>query len=619
MLKCTYKYMLHITLCFCIILSCNSILSSQAASELFPDIVEFKLEFPIDDEQNDYTGVAYEDRDDPHIKNDIETNLDGYIAPSPYSDYFFVSGDEMVFKSHCAGALTSINAYPRCELRERINGEDTFWSYQDEQELNATFRVTHLPDLKQEVCMLQMKGTNTPETTSGTSEVFRVEYRADGSQGLHITINEGSSVNDVMDYALDQTLKARLYVNNGHVWIELENLTTGDIYETDYDSDYSHGYFKAGAYTQSSIWEEKNGVGDEEPEAYGEVRFSEFYLGPEDGGGDPICNAYPPTNRTVSNITENAVDVSWDDIPNIDHYNVRYRETGSAVWNFIYSLQVPNTPIEGLIENTEYEWQVRAKCADGSASEYSDGQGPDFITDSNGSGCVPSIPENRQVCNITEDSAEFSWTEVPDIDHYNVRYRKVGDTNWSFIYSLQEPIAYASGLNNETLYEWQVRAKCADGSGSNYNDGQGPDFTTNNGNSGCIILCEDWTQASPNTLLITSLVINPTIIVTNQDIVNITYVVYNASAEPMTDISLDSDASLFSGMPFSTEIDPVWSGDPNNNGQLDPDEFWFYSVTKSFDFNELDTFIISAGVTGQGNCGEEVGANAALLFTYINN
>ena len=335
---------------------------------------------------SDYTGVAWEDRNNPHISSENITNLSGYIAPGPYLEYFFVDGNEVVFKAHCAGALTSPNAYPRSELRERPGGVDGFWNFTDEQELNATFRVTHLPDVKQEVCMLQIKGNTTP-STSNTSETLRLEYRANSGQGLHLVVNENTTLNDIMDYALGETIEARLYVNNGDVTVELTNLTTGDTYFNQYASAYDWGYFKAGAYTQSSIWEEKNGVGDELPTAYGEVRFSSLEL----SDFDEVCIPILPNNRTTSNVGINSVTFNWDYESDMDHYNVRFRPLGTSTWEFHTGLRLTdgdftvsgNTvvfDVNGLVEDTEYEWQVRAKCPDGTATSYNDGAGPNFMT-----------------------------------------------------------------------------------------------------------------------------------------------------------------------------------------------------------------------------------------------
>ena len=422
----------------------------QAPSSLFSDIAKFKVEYPLDKNGKDYEGVDYEDRNNPRIKNAIAENLKNYVPPSPYNKYFFTSGKEMVFRSHCAGALTSINAYPRCELREQINGEDTFWDYSDEHELNATLRITHLPDIKQEVCVVQLKGTNNPSTTNGTKEVLRVEYRQDGDSGWHLEVNESSGPFDVLKYTLGQTVKISVYVNNDKVRLKMENLDNGDTYNLNYSSEYSHGYFKAGAYTQSSIWKEKNGVGDEQPDAYSEVRFSQFILSGNSSSNNgsssnnssnsnnssATCSISNLANRQVESTSKNSAKVKWTYNPTADHYNVRYKKPRSSDWKHFISLKLNEDEftvsgstatfeITGLSQNTEYEWQVRAKCKDGGgSSEYKDGQGPNFTTSGAGGGsdtdreeeesgsttCSISNLANRQVESTSKNSAKVKWT-----------------------------------------------------------------------------------------------------------------------------------------------------------------------------------------------------------------
>ena len=383
----------------------------QAPSSVLPDLQYFKLTFPLDANGNDYEGVSYGNRNNPLIKAWERDDLQNWSPSSPYSQYFFVSNGEVVFRAHCAGALTSANSYPRCELRETPNGTDDLWLFADEQELNATFRVTNLPNEKKEVCMLQIKG-NDSNNTSGTEEAFRLEYREDGSQGVHVTINETNTINDIMDYSVGQTIESRMYINNGTVTIELNNTSVSGSsgeWNYTYSSNYSHGYFKAGAYTQSSIWEEKNGVADESPNAYGEVRFSELILGPDDGGGTS-CTPSVPSNRGVGSTGTSSATVTWNSVSGIDHYKVRHRATGTSSWTTSPSISSSATSynISGLSNNTSYEWQIRSKCEDNTGSNYSAGQGPNFTTSSGGGG-LPSPWLTTDIGNVgATGSASYS-------------------------------------------------------------------------------------------------------------------------------------------------------------------------------------------------------------------
>ncbi|MEO0896261.1 MAG: polysaccharide lyase family 7 protein [Bacteroidota bacterium] len=375
----------------------------QAPSSILPDLSYFKITFPVDANGNDNRNVSWSNRSSNYVKAAEVDNLVGYVPSSVYSPYFFVSNNEVVFKAQVAGALTSPNAYPRCELRETPNGTDDLWQFSDEHVLNATFRVTHLPDQKQEVCMLQIKG-NSSNSTSNTEEAFRLEYRQDGSQGVHVTINENTTLTDIMDYAVGQTIVASMYVNNGQVTISLNNTNVSSSrgsWTYTYNSNYSWGYFKAGCYTQSSHWVQKNGVGTEDPDAYGEVRFSALSM---TGGGNTVCNPDIPSNRVASNIGTTSATLSWNAVANIDHYNVRFRPSGTSSWTKYKVSSGTSYTLTGLSSNTTYDWQVRSKCADGSGSSYSGGTGPDFTTLSGTLSCSNGS-------NLADDGSIVSYSE----------------------------------------------------------------------------------------------------------------------------------------------------------------------------------------------------------------
>ncbi|MEL7192922.1 MAG: polysaccharide lyase family 7 protein [Bacteroidota bacterium] len=104
---------------------------------------------------------------------------------------------------------------------------------------------------------------------------------------------------------------------------------------------------------------------------------------------------------------------------------------------------------------------------------------------SSGGGCDnTAVPSNRHVDNIGSSSATLDWNAVSNADHYNVRWRKVGTSSWSYKTSIRNGTQHTiSGLSSNTTYQWQVRSKCANNSGAAYGAGPGPNFTTS-GNSG---------------------------------------------------------------------------------------------------------------------------------------
>ena len=221
--------------------------SGGTASEILGDF--WKITLPVDSSGNgsDFNVTTYDDRNN----NAAEYyDLDAVTANSDLNDFFYVEDGWAIFKAFCGGATTENSQYPRSELRGLDNtGDDNYFSMNDHQEMEVTVKVLEVPVERPEVNMVQIHGPD--------DEPLRVEYN-DGStgstQGLHLTVNESDdNYNDIMPYEIGQELKVWVKVENGHLWIELDNLSTGDHYETDYDVVDDTGYWKVGCYLQGSI------------------------------------------------------------------------------------------------------------------------------------------------------------------------------------------------------------------------------------------------------------------------------------------------------------------------------------------------------------------------------
>ena len=83
----------------------------------------------------------------------------------------------------------------------------------------------------------------------------------------------------------------------------------------------------------------------------------------------PCDNSTAPTNLAVNTVTPASASVSWDAIPSAT-YDIRYREVGSGSWNEITNITTNTYDITGLLENTDYEFQVATRC-NTTASSYS--------------------------------------------------------------------------------------------------------------------------------------------------------------------------------------------------------------------------------------------------------
>lgn len=233
-------------------------------------IKDWKITYPVDENGND--SASADDCDDRNREAYEQRDLTGSIS-NDYSNFFFVSGDEVVFKAHVGGATTSGSSYPRSEFRQLVGGGDNYWSMDEYQYLETRVRATHLPAEKPEVSMVQIHGPD--------DEPLRVEYRAD-KQGLHIVQNENTTVNDALDYELGQQLFVTVTVDNGNIALYILNEDTGETYRDNWEAEDSTGYFKVGCYTQSNnnlpTCKPGEGYSSQDADEYGEVRVKDLRL-----------------------------------------------------------------------------------------------------------------------------------------------------------------------------------------------------------------------------------------------------------------------------------------------------------------------------------------------------
>lgn len=72
-------------------------------------------------------------------------------------------------------------------------------------------------------------------------------------------------------------------------------------------------------------------------------------------------------------------------------------------------------------------------------------------------------PEGMAESLITKNSATLSWTAAVCADQYAVEYRLAGATGWETALSTgADTTLLLTGLLSDTLYEWRIRALCAD-------------------------------------------------------------------------------------------------------------------------------------------------------------
>lgn len=76
------------------------------------------------------------------------------------------------------------------------------------------------------------------------------------------------------------------------------------------------------------------------------------------------------------------------------------------------------------------------------------------------------IPQNLLVGTLTSSTANISWDTIEGIDHYELRYREIGASEWETLSPIWYPYHTISNLIFETEYEAQVRSVCSSTPGS---------------------------------------------------------------------------------------------------------------------------------------------------------
>ena len=193
--------------------------------------------------------------------------------------------------------------------------------------------------------------------------------------------------------------------------------------------------------------------------------------------------APPPPMVTATPGSQNSIDVSWSAPPNtgrpdIQHYNLQYRQGESGNW--IAGPQDVNgmtATIAGLVPATVYQVRVRAVNADG-----------DGAWSQPGTGCTAKAPLAPPAPTVTATpgswrSLDVSWsappnTGRPDIQHYDLQYHQGTGGNWADGPQDENGMtATISGLVPYTTYQARVRAVNADGDGAWSEPGTGSTST----------------------------------------------------------------------------------------------------------------------------------------------
>ncbi|MFK7925604.1 MAG: polysaccharide lyase family 7 protein [Bacteroidia bacterium] len=335
------------------------------------------------------------------------------------SNWFYLSNGYTYFKCHVGNPTSGGSGNPRSELREMNGSSEVYWdgTTSTEYSMKWKVRIDKLP-YSGKLAFGQIH-----DKSSTIDDAVRVQAQGNGLQTtgqirmrmLGYATDTGENSTAVDDetgfyFNMGQELYLELTMQNSIINLYLLN-SSGSRTQTIWTSNSinaDESYFKAGCYLQS-VKDYSNS--DKSTSNFGLVGISYLDISDSNGGGSNCDNTAVPANRHVDNIGTTSATVDWNAVANANHYNVRWRKTGTTSWSFQYSIQ-PNTTqhtITGLSSNTTYEWQVRSKCDDGIGAAYTAGPGPNFTTSGSGGGGLPSPWQTTNIGTVSATgSASYS-------------------------------------------------------------------------------------------------------------------------------------------------------------------------------------------------------------------
>jgi len=174
------------------------------------------------------------------------------------------------------------------------------------------------------------------------------------------------------------------------------------------------------------------------------------------------CDSIIPTGLTASNISAVSATLSWNNTQQAT-YQVRFRAVGTTNYSNATSTTT-SVILPSLLPETNYEASVRAICPNGLASDWSES-----ITFRTVEGCFALPPTFCTFSNITTTSGIATWEEMPNASGYNIRWRPVGASTWSSVFTNFNSRSL-SGLEAGTTYEVRVQTICSTGSSSAFSE-----------------------------------------------------------------------------------------------------------------------------------------------------
>ena len=183
------------------------------------------------------------------------------------------------------------------------------------------------------------------------------------------------------------------------------------------------------------------------------VDYSTTYSEPLGESKKLLCIVDIPENLRVAEADNVSVSLIWDAVPNASAYKVEYRADLGDWTHYSYVYTGPSETVDGLVCDTDYEFQVRAR---GNGVDYS-------LTYSDPSDSISgdcrAPPPDPQVSGTDKDSVSLSWDAVTDASAYKVEYKASDAADWLHASYEYDTNAEIDDLDCDKDYLFRVRSR----------------------------------------------------------------------------------------------------------------------------------------------------------------
>ena len=180
-----------------------------------------------------------------------------------------------------------------------------------------------------------------------------------------------------------------------------------------------------------------------------------------EAGSGPVVTPPTVTTAAATSIGQTNATLNGTITPGSETITVQgfeWKETAGGTYTQVNATGTTiSYDLTGLTPNTGYTFRAFATTASGTT--YGDEM--TFTTLDQGQETC-AAPTNVIASNITNNSADISWTQQGDVTSWDVNYRVAGSTSWNTNTTTTNPYTL-TGLSDNTTYEVQVIAHCSNG------------------------------------------------------------------------------------------------------------------------------------------------------------